>query len=105
MESNQEQTLVEIEQAFENWKSQRMQAKFRWEAAKGKYHMELVARRESGEKMTIADMKSLESCAIDDIEDVKDAYLWFIKIDGEYRNSKVKYEDAKRRYWDGKPVR
>lgn len=105
MESNREQTLVEIEQAFENAKAERMKAKIRWEANKGKYHTQLVARREAGEKITVSDIKALEAAAIDDIPEVKSAYLDFINKDGDYRFKKVQFEEAKRAYWDAKPFK
>lgn len=100
-----EQTLADIEQLFESAKALRMQSKIRWEVAKGRYHGELVARREAGATMTIADMKALTAIAIDDVEYVKAAYLVFISADTEYRKSKVAWEAAKRNYWDSKPIR
>lgn len=99
---DQGQSLVLVESAFEDSKAGRLTARHRWEAAKGRYHMELVARREAGETMTIADMKAMEAAAIDSIEYVKAAYLSFIQADSSYRAAKVKWEDAKRNYWDKK---
>lgn len=104
MESNKEQTLADIESAFEDSKANRMAAKFAWEAAKGKLHMELVARREAGEKLTISDMKAIEAKAINDVEDVRTSYLDFIESDSKYRSAKVKWEAAKRDYWDKKDI-
>ncbi len=104
MESK-EQTLADIESAFENSKAERLKARHVWEAAKGRHHMELVARREAGEKWTIADMKAMESAAIDTVDYVKAAYLGFITADSEYRAAKVKWEAAKRGYWDSKSYR
>ena len=101
-ETNKEQTLSDIEKAFEDSKSSRFQAKTRWESAKGRYHGELVAKREAGHNLTQTDMKALEACAIDSIDYVKAAYMDFIKADTEYRQAKVKWEDAKRSYWDNK---
>ena len=99
---NPEQTLADIESAFENSKAERLKARHVWEAAKGRHHMELVARREAGEKWTIADMKAMEAAAIDTVGYVKEAYLSFIHADSEYRAAKVKWEAAKREYWDSK---
>lgn len=104
-ESNPEQTLADIERAFEDSKANRLITKNAWEAVKGTYHMKLVARREAGETLTIADMKALEACAINDVEEVRTAYLNFIEADSKYRDAKVKWEAAKRSYWDGKEVR
>lgn len=105
MESNQEQKLVDKERAFEESKAARLTARHRWEAAKGRFHMELVAKREAGQNWTIADMKAMEASAIDDVHYVKEAYLAFIDADSRYRSAKVAYEDAKRSYWDSKPIR
>lgn len=99
---NQEQTLVEIEAAFEESKAQRLRSRHILEAARGRYHMELVARREAGEKWTIADIKAMEASSIDSIDYVKQAYLGFIEADSSYRSAKVKWEAAKRDYWDNK---
>ena len=60
-ETNPEQTLAEIESEFEDAKQTRLLTRNRWEAAKGKFHMTLVARRTAGEKLTIADMEALEA--------------------------------------------
>ena len=101
-ETNVEQSLADIEAAFENSKALRLQAKTRWEAAKGRYHMELVARREAGRTLTVPDMRALEAVAIDDVDYVKDAYLNFVQADSNYRAAKVKYEHHVRLYWDGR---
>lgn len=103
MESNDTgQDLVVIEQTFETSKANRFQAKTRWEAAKGRYHGELVAKRNAGAELTQSDMKALESCAIDAVDYVKAAYLAFINADTDYRQAKVAWEAAKRSYWDKK---
>lgn len=99
---NTEQTLADIEKAYEDSKAERMKGKLRFEAAKGRYHMELVARREAGATLTIADMKALEAASIDSVDYVREAYLSFIETDSNYRSKKVLWEDAKRKYWDGK---
>lgn len=104
-ESNKEQTLADIENAFENAKADRMKAKHRWEANKGKYHCQLVARREAGENITVGDMRALEAVAIDDIPFVRSAYLAFIDADSAYRAAKVAKDAAVREYWDSKPGR
>ena len=101
-ESNPEQDLVFIEAAFENSKAARLMAKHRWDSAKGKLHMTLVARREAGEKLTIEDMKAIKDSAIDNDPDVRETYLMFISADSEYRAAKVKFDDAVRRYWEGR---
>lgn len=105
MESNPEQSLADIEKVFEDSKAWRLMAKNQWNAAKGKYHMECMARREAGETLTVSDIKALEACAINDVPDVKEAYLEFIKADAKYRDAKVKKENAVRDYWDKKPGR
>lgn len=105
MESNREQTLSDIEASFEASKAERLKSKLRFESAKGRLHMQLVAKRESGVNLTVSDMKAIEAAAIDDDILVKEAYLSFCKADMDYRASKVAFEDAKRRYWDSKPIR
>lgn len=105
MESNQEQTLADIEKVFEDSKAARFINKNQWEATKGRLHMTLVSRREAGANLTIADMKAIEASAINDNEDVRDAYLSFIQADSKYRDAKVKWESAKRGYWDQKDSR
>jgi hypothetical protein len=104
-ESNPEQTLADIEAAFEDSKQNRLISKNAWEAAKGKYHMILIARREAGEKLTVADMRALEATAINDVEEVRTGYLDFIEADSKYRAAKEKWEAAKRDYWDKKDMR
>jgi hypothetical protein len=103
-DSNPEQALSDIENAFEESKANRLITKNVWDAAKGRFHMTLIARRESGEKLTIADMEAMEACAINDVDDVRAAYLDFIEADSKYRSAKVKWESAKRKYWDGKDL-
>jgi hypothetical protein len=102
LENDTGQDLVSIEQAFEKSKADRFTAKTRWDAARGRYHGELTARREAGETLTQTDIKALEACAIDDIPYVKAAYLSFINADTDYRQAKVAWESAKRDYWDNK---
>ena len=102
---NSEQTLADIEQAFENSKAERFAAKKRLDAAEGRYHLELIARRNAGEVITQADMKAYEDTAIDSIDYVRDAYLNFTQADIVYRKAKVEFEAAKRNYWDSKPLR
>ena len=105
IETNPEQTLADIEAVFEDSKANRLILRNRWDAAKGKYHMTLVARREAGAKLTVADMEALEAMAIDDVPEVREAYLDFISADSAYRGAKVKWEAAKRGYWDQKDSR
>lgn len=104
-ETNEDPDLVSIEAKFENAKADRLIAKHRWDSAKGKLHMTLVARREAGEKLTIEDMKAIKDSAIDNDPDVRETYLMFISADSEYRAAKVKFDDATRRYWDSKPLK
>lgn len=98
-----EDEIVQIEQAFEDSKAKRFKANMEFKAAKGEYHTKLIARREAGEILTIADMKALEDSAINRDPKVQSAYLEFIKADGAYRLAKVEWESAKRAYWDSKP--
>lgn len=104
-ETNPEQCLVSVEDTFESAKAARLIAKHRWESAKGKLHMELMARREAGETLTIEDMKAIKAAAIDNVPDVRSAYLAFIAADSDYRGAKVAYEASVRQYWDNKPLR
>lgn len=94
--------LGKKELEFEDAKAQRLIAKHRLDAARGRLHMTLVARREAGENLTIADMKAILAKAIDDDELVKDAYLKFIAADSAYRAAKIAYDCEVRLYWDGK---
>jgi hypothetical protein len=105
MESNQEQTLADIEKVFEDSKASRFQTRNAWKSAKGRFHSTLVARREAGHNLTIADMKAMEDAAIDNVDYVREAYLEFIESDSKFRQAKVRFEDAKRKYWDSKPIR
>ena len=102
---DQGQTLADIEAAFEESKANRLLTRHAWDAAKGSYHMKLVARRESGETLTVSDIKAMEACAINDVPEVREAYLAFVEADSKYRSSKVTYEAAVRNYWDGRAVR
>ena len=105
MESDNGQHIANVEAAFEDSKAWRLSSRFNWEAAKGKYHMTLIARREAGEKLTVSDIKALEATAINDVPEVREAYLDFIKADAKYRSAKVNWESAKREYWDNKETR
>lgn len=105
MESNQEQTLADIERAFEDASQARDLSETQFAKSKAKYRMGLVARRSAGEKLTVQDMEAMELIAIDDVPEVREAYLEFVASDSKYRDAKVKWEAAKRAYWDGKDVR
>jgi hypothetical protein len=94
--------LDQADQNFETAKAERMKARFQFEAAKGKLHMELMARRVAGEELTSSDMKAILADAINSDPTIKDFYLAFIKADSDYRAAKVMYEKEKRAYWDGK---
>lgn len=102
MSDDQGQSLVDVESAFEDSRAVRMRSKHKLDASKGRYHMELVARREAGVTMTATDMKAMEDASIDSIDYVRDAYMAFIAADSSYRAAKVKWENAKRNYWDQK---
>lgn len=94
--------LTEIENAFEQSKAKRMTAKHQLEAAKGKFHMELMARREAGETITAVDMKAMMAASIDTNKLVNEFYHMFVNADSEYRAAKVNWEAEKRRYWEGR---
>ncbi len=102
---NMEQSLSDIEKSFEESKAMRLMAKHRWDAAKGVYHMRLVAEREAGRKLTMADIKALKDSSIDTDPDVKEAYLSFISADSNYRAAKTEFDNAVRSYWDSKGQR
>lgn len=97
-----DQKLVDIEAAFETAKAERLKAKTQFEAAKGLFHMKLMARRSAGENLTIADMQAMEAASVNTDETVKERYLLFIEADSNYRAAKVKWEEAKRVYWEGR---
>lgn len=97
--------MADIEAAFEASKAERLKARYQFESAKGNLHMQLMARRTAGEVLTIADMKAILAAAIDNNELVKSCYLRFVETDAAYRAAKVRWEDAKRQYWDQKDAR
>lgn len=99
------QDIADAESKFENAKAARLIAKHRWDAAKGRLHMELVARREAGETLTVSDIRAIEAVAIDNVDYVKSSYLAFINADSDYRAAKVAFDACTRRYWDSKPGR
>ena len=99
---NSEQDLVNIESAFETAKAERFKAKTQFDAAKGNFHMRLMARRSAGENLTISDMEAMKNDAINTDELLKTVYLRFIEVDGVYRMAKVKWDSAKREYWDSR---
>ncbi len=94
--------LTECENAFEQSKAKRLIAKQQLDAAKGKFHMELMARREAGENLTAMDMKALSDASIDTNKLVNEFYHKFVNADAEYRSAKVNWEAMKRQYWEGK---
>lgn len=96
------QAIADAESKFENAKAARLIAKHKWDAARGRLHMELVARREAGENLTVSDIKAIEAVSIDNVDYVKAAYLDFIKADSDYRAFKVEFDAATRHYWDNK---
>lgn len=99
------QDIAYAESKFENAKAARLIAKHRWDAAKGRLHMELVARREAGENLTVSDIKAIEAVSIDNVDYVKSAYLAFINADSDYRAAKISFDACTRNYWDCKPGR
>ena len=101
MESK-EQTLADIETAYEKAFAKAKDAGTRLKAARGRYHIELLARREAGEKLTVADIKAYEAVAIDDVDYVRDAYLNYTKAHSELLTAKVAKDQAVRDYWDSK---
>ncbi len=101
-ETNPEQTVADFERVFEDAKVARNKANLDFDKAKARYRMKLVARKKAGEKLTIPDIDAMEILAIDDVPEVKEAYLAAVKADSHYRDSKIKFEDAKRGYWDGR---
>lgn len=101
MESK-EQTLADIETAYEKAFAKAKDAGTRLKAARGRYHIELLARREAGEKLTVADIKAYEAVAIDDVDYVRDAYLNYTRAHSELLTAKVAKDQGIRDYWEGR---
>ncbi len=101
-ETNREQTLADIEQDYETAKTSLRVSKDRLDASKGRYHTQLVARRESGEILTVSDIRALEKTAIDDIPEIRACYLDFIDKQTIFGIKKVAKDSATRAYWDNK---
>jgi len=97
-----EDELVRIQGELEDAKRIYRQAKTELAAARGKFHSQLVARRTAGETLTIADMRALEDAAIDDVPEIKTAYLRYVLADTARGQKIVAWESAYRRYWDQK---
>lgn len=104
-ESNPEQTLADIEGEYEAAKLTRRQKRDALRAARGRYHAELVLRREAGEKLTIADIQALENVAIDSVDYVRNAYLEFGEAESNFSIKSVALNQATRDYWDSKPLK
>lgn len=105
MNENREQTLADIEQAYETAKTQWRISKDRLEANKAHYHMQLVARRESGETLRVSDIRAMEKAAIDDVPEIRAAYLDLNDKTIALGKSKVARDQATRDYWDNKEIR
>lgn len=102
MVSNPEQSLADIEMAYEKAFAKAKDAGTRLKAARGRYHIELLARREAGEKLTVADIKAYEAVAIDDVDYVKEAYINYTRAHSELLTAKVAKEQGIRDYWDNR---
>ncbi len=96
------QGLAEIEGDHEKAKVARIAAKARWDAARGRYHTELTAKRTLGKTLTQSDMRALEDMAIDDVDYVKAAYLAYINSETDYGTTKVAWDHAEREYWESR---
>ena len=103
-DTNLEQTVADLERIFEEAKADRNGKDLAFKKASARYRMGLVARKKAGEKLTVQDMDAMEILAIDDVIEVRDAYLASVAADSHYRDAKVKFEEAKRNYWDQKDV-
>lgn len=102
---DQGQDLADLEAKFEDSKQTRTLLENKFEGAKAKYRMTLVARRAAGEKLTVQDMDALIMIALDEVDYVKESYLDFVAGDTAYGRAKVNYEAGKRFYWDNKKER
>lgn len=96
---NPEQTLADIEKAHDEAKEARRMAYRAFRAAKGRYHIELMARRSGGEIMTVADMKAYEDAAIDLVPYVKESYLALNEANIKEDQMKRALNEATRDYW------
>lgn len=101
-ETNPEQTLADVESEFDKARADVRRAKIRLEIAKAKVHSQLVARRESGEKLTVEDMKALKALAFDENPELRRAYLDFVECEAIRELAKVRFNQATRDYWDSK---
>jgi len=97
-----EAELVAIELTSKQATRERDYAEDRLKLARGRYHLELIARRKAGEQLTIADMKAMEDCAIEDIPDVKAAYLNLMEKEAEADIKSIRWGSAEREYWDSR---
>lgn len=96
------QALSDAEKAYLEAKDARFEARRKWDAAKGRYHLTLIAEREAGRKLTIADMKALGKVAIDEVPYVREAYLAFVAAKNDENIKQGRFNDANRYYWDKK---
>lgn len=96
------QELSEIEKAFEMARVARLRARARLDAAKGRYHTELTARRTAGKILTQSDMKALEDMAINDVDYVKAAFEAYINSETDYGTTQVAWDHAEREYWESR---
>jgi hypothetical protein len=99
---NPEQSLADIEKEFEEAKGARHNAVTMLNAARGKKHMELMAKREAGQNLTQSDIKAMIDASIDTEEFMRERYMEFVKADSHYRHCKVKFDEAVRDYWSRK---
>ncbi len=104
-ENKKIQTLADAENAVGAARVEVRKTKDRLKAEKGRYHTRLIARRESGETLTVGDMKALEATAIDDVPEIKAAYLAHIAAMTDYEIKNAKCQELTRIYWDNKPGR
>lgn len=103
--SNPEQTLVDIEMASKQAQEARRIAYRAFRAARGRYHLELKAKRDAGANITIADMRAYEDAAIDSIDYVREAYLALNEASVKADQAEIALSEATRNYWDKKQIR
>lgn len=96
------QELDDAEARLENAKAALRNARVQFDYHKAAYHMKLIARRANGENLTVADISALKKAAVNDVPEVRDAYLAFVQADSEYRAAKVSLAHHVRAYWEGR---
>lgn len=102
MENNPEQSLADIEMSHKKAQEARRIAYRAFRAARGRYHLELKAKRDAGANITQADFKAYEDAAIDSVDYVREAYLALNEANVKADQAEIVLNEATRKYWDAR---